>query len=203
MKSSEAVAVLGGSLVKKDGKWRTTNFDEGDNFGVQGDRIRVIAASLLYKKKKTKIIALGGRGQLENIPDSPPVSEIIKDELVELGVKPEDVVCERNSGNTFRQLVELGKIVNKEKLKKIALITNEWHFPRIRAMLEYNPVLTKQFFGCKILFTNAESILLKYDSEKWRKVIEVAHESDAMKKRIARESAGVKQIKEGTYNYGN
>ena len=155
------------------------------------------------RDKKTKIIALGGRGQLENIPDSPPVSEIIKDELVELGVKPEDVVCERNSGNTFRQLVELGKIVNKEKLKKIALITNEWHFPRIRAMLEYNPVLTKQFFGCKILFTNAESILLKYDSEKWRKVIEVAHESDAMKKRIARESAGVKQIKEGTYNYGN
>ena len=40
-----AIAVLGGNLVKdQSGKWRTTNFEEGDIFGALGDRLRVVAA---------------------------------------------------------------------------------------------------------------------------------------------------------------
>ena len=204
MQSSDAIAVLGGSLVKeKSGRWRTTGFEEGDNFGVQGDRLRVIAAGLLYKKDGVLIIALGGRGQLKDVPDSPAVSEVIKDELIELGVRPEDIFCEKNSGSTFEQLRELGDIAGKENLEALTIITNEYHLPRVRAMVQYNPVLTKAFSHCRLVFKSAESVLLEYDSETWKEVISAAYKSDAVKKRIASEMAGAEQIKDGTYVYRN
>lgn len=202
MKSSDAIAVLGGGLVKdKGGKWRTTNFNEGDNFGAMGDRLRVVAAGFLYKKYKKKIIVLGGRGQLSVIPGSPAVSEAIKKELIKLGVNSKDIVCEKFSGNTFQQLTELGKIFKKEKLGRVILVTNKWQMPRVKAMLKHNPVLTKAFSYCKLAFKSAESVLLEYDPKTWKKLIATAYKSDAIKKRIALEKAGVKQIKEGTYNY--
>jgi len=50
-KIEQAIYILGGGLKKEaDGKWRTTNYDEpGDNFGISGDRLRVVAAGYLYK----------------------------------------------------------------------------------------------------------------------------------------------------------
>ena len=204
MQSSDAIAVLGGSLVKeKSGRWRTTGFEEGDNFGVQGDRLRVIAAGLLYKKDGVFIIALGGRGQLKDVPDSPAVSEVIKDELIELGVRPEDIVCEKSSGSTFEQLLELGDIAGKESLEALTIITNEYHLPRVKALVQYNQILTKAFSHCRLVFKSAESILLEYDSESWEEIIAAAYKSEAVKKRIASELAGAEQIKDGTYVYRN
>lgn len=204
MKSFDAIAVLGGGLIKdKSGKWRTTNFDEGDNFGALGDRLRVVAASFLYKSRSTSIIVLGGRGQLKNISDAPPVSEVIKNELVEMGVAPKDIICEKRSGSTFEQLRELADIAGKKGFKSLTIITNDYHVPRIRAMIKFNPALTKTFSYCKLAFKSAESVLLKHDSKTWQKLIDTAYKSDTIKKRIVSESAGVKQIKEGTYDYGN
>jgi len=204
MKSSDAIAILGGGLTKEEnGRWRTTDFEEGDNFGVLGDRLRVIAAGFLYKKDGVFIIALGGRGQLKDVPDSPAVSEVIKDELIELGVKPEDIVCEKSSGSTFEQLLELGDIAGKESLEALTIITNEYHLPRVKALVQYNRILTKAFSHCKLVFKSAESVLLEYDSEAWKEVIAAAYKSGAVKKRIALETAVVEQIKEGTYVYRN
>lgn len=202
MKSSEAIAVLGGSLVRgKNGKWRTTNFREGDEFGALGDRLRVVAVSFLYKARKTKIVVLAGRGTLADIPGSPAVSQVIKKELVELGVKVKDVICEKRSVNTFEQLRELGYIARKKGFKSLTVITNKYHLPRIKAMVQHIPTLTKAFFGCKLAFKSAETVLLKHNSGAWQKIITAAYKSGAMKKRIALEAAGVRQIKEGIYNY--
>ena len=204
MQSSDAIAIMGGSLIKeKNGRWRTTGFEEGDSFGVLGDRLRVVAAGFLYKKDGEFIIVLGGRGQLKNIPDSPAVSEVIKEELVELGVRPENIFCEKNSGSTFEQLRELGDIAGKESLKTLTIITNEYHLPRIKALVQYNQILTKAFSHCRLVFKSAESILLEYDSESWEEIIAAAYKSEAVKKRIASELAGAEQIKDGTYVYRN
>src|SRR3989344_4629711 len=101
-KKINAIVVLGGSLKKENNVWRTTNFNEGDNFGSLGDRLRVVSAHYLYQKNPdTIIIVLGGRGKLTGIQDSPPVSEVIKSELVAFGVPKEKIVIETKSGNTL------------------------------------------------------------------------------------------------------
>lgn len=202
MKTFDAIAVLGGGIVQdENGRWRTTNFDENDNFGALGDRLRVVAAGYLYKTSRAPIIALGGRGQLKNIAGAPPVSDVIKDELIEAGVKADDIILERNSGNTFQQLQELGKIIKNKNLNSVAIVSNRYHLPRVKAMLGHNLDLKKLFSGSKLFWESAEDTLLERAPEKWGQIISPAYESKAMKKRMAQEMAGARQIKDGTYNY--
>lgn len=196
------IFIIGGALIKAAGIWRTANYDEGDNFGVSGDRLRVLAAAHLYKNNKNLFfIALGGRGQLKNISGSPAVAKIIKRELINLGVPVGKIAVEEKSGNTYEQLAALKNIIKKNKLKKFFVISNRYHFPRIKAMLDLAPGLNG--FKNKAKFISAENVVIKYGENKWKKIIDKARRSSAMKERIKLEEAGVKQIKQGTYQYGN
>lgn len=48
----DVVVVLGGNIRKtKDGKWKTTSFEEGNEKSI-GAHSRTLAAAELYKKKK-------------------------------------------------------------------------------------------------------------------------------------------------------
>lgn len=197
-----AIVILGGGLKKDaNGRWRTTNYDEpGDNFGVSGDRLRVVAAGYLYKNNpKQIIIASGGKGQLKDIPDAPTVSEVLKKELMELGVPEEIIIEEKKSGNTYQQLQEIKKIIKDKGLKNISLLSNEWHLPRIKEMIETMPELKEIFNLTKVEFLSAEKICLEYDKEAWQETIEQAYKSEGLKERIEREQKGVQDIKEGKY----
>lgn len=201
VKKKTAIVILGGGLKKDEtGQWRTTNYDEpGDNFGVSGDRLRVVAAGYLYKNNPEQIIiASGGKGHLKDIPDAPTVAEVLKKELIELGI-PEEVIIKENSGNTFQQLQELKKIINKKGLKNIGLLSNEWHLPRIKAMLEQFKELKQIFDLTKVEFLSAEKICLEYDRETWQEIIEQAYQNEELKKRIELEQKGVQDIKKGRY----
>ena len=196
-----AIVILGGGLKKEaDGRWRTTNYDECDNFGVSGDRLRVVAAKYLYNKNPEQLIIVsGGKGQLKDIPDAPTVAEIIKKELTELGIPEEVIIKEEKSGNTFQQLEELKKIIKEKGLKNIGLLSNEWHLPRIKAMLEQLDELREISESATVEFLPAEEICLEYDKEAWQEMIEKARESEALKERIGREENGIEDIREGRY----
>ncbi|MFH1662269.1 MAG: YdcF family protein [Candidatus Falkowbacteria bacterium] len=195
MDKKNAIAIIGGGLIKEDGNWRTTNFNEGDEYGALGDRLRVAAGSILYKKNPDLlIIASGGKGQLEKIPDAIPVSEVVKQELVNLGVKPENIISENKSGNSFEQLQNLQEIIAENNLGNIKIISNKYHLPRIKAMAEIINLLD-------IELLSAEDILLKYDNNNWKDIIEKAYNSKAMKERIFLEEKGVKDIREGNYKF--
>ena len=201
-KSKKAIAVLAGGL-KKDayGRWRTTNHNEpGDNFGVSGDRLRVVAAGYLYKNNPQQIIiASGGKGQLKDIEDAPTVSEVIKKELIELGVPEEKIVEENNSGNAYQQLQEIEKIINKMQLKNVSILSSDWNLPRIKEMLVTFSDLKEISKLAEVEFLSAEKICLKFDREKWQKIIDEAYKSEGLKKRIELEKKGVQDIKEGRY----
>lgn len=215
MENKNTIVIIGGGLKKDGDKWHTTNYDEGDNFGVQGDRLRVVAANYLYKDDPGQtIIALGGKGQLINIPDAPTVSEAIKKELMELGVPAEQIIKEENSGNSWQQLMELKKIIypvkslreakpisqGEEKgLGNIKIISNEYHLARLKAMAGLDDLLKEKIKNKNIEFQSAEEILLKYNSEEWEDKIKKAYKSEAMKERIVLEENGVRDIKEGKY----
>ena len=87
------IVILAGGLVKDINGWRTTWFDEMDNFGALGDRFRVLAGAYTYQNAQKEnqdawLIACGGKGQLQSISDAPTISSVIKKELIELGVPP-------------------------------------------------------------------------------------------------------------------
>ncbi len=197
----KVIFVLGGALVNDAGTWRTTNYDEGDNFGISGDRLRVLAAAYLYRDNNdASIIVLGGRGQLKNISGSPPVAKVIKRELIDLGVPAGKIAIETKSGNTYEQLKALINVLKKIKIKEISIISNQHHFKRIKAMLATAPGL-ENLKSATIKFISAEAVTIKYGEKKWKKIIDRAYASQTMKERIALEKKGVKQIRAGTYNF--
>jgi uncharacterized SAM-binding protein YcdF (DUF218 family) len=197
-----AIVILGGGIKKDEaGNWRTTNYDEpGDNFGVSGDRLRVVAANYLFKHGPEQLfIVSGGKGQLKDNPDAPTVAEVLKKELIAFGVPEEMIIKEENSGNTYEQLQEIKKIILEKELKNIGLLSNEWHLPRVKEMLERFDELRQIFESINVEFLSAEKICLEYDNEAWQEIIEQAYKSEGLKERIEREQKGVEDIKEGRY----
>jgi len=203
MKNKKALFILGGGLIKDNGKWRTTNFNErGDNFGSLGDRLRVKAASCLYKNDpEYLIITSGGKGQYKNIPNVLTVAAVIKQELLELGVLKDVIIKEEKSNNTWEQLQQLKKIIQKENFIKIKVISSRYHLPRVRAMIEVDNKLNEMLKKEILKLVSAEEILIKHNSNKWKDYIDKAYANEDMKKRIAFEEEGIKQIKNGTYNF--
>lgn len=200
----KAICVLIAGVKKnKDGQWAST--DLGDSgLGAPGGKLRVAAAAYLYKSNpESIIIASGGRGwDVKNDePEHSDLSEIIKLELIELGVFEKNIIKENKSNKTFEQLKELKKIIDNEKFNETTIITNDYHLARVKAMLKYAQELSKMFADKRIALQSAEEICLRYDRIKWQNIIKAAYESEEMKKRMEMEENGVKQIKDGTYKF--
>lgn len=201
----KAIAIMGGGLKKdKHNKWQTTNFKEGDEYGALGDRLRVVAASYLYKEDEEQtVIALGGRGQLKKIVNSPTVAHIIKQELIELKVPAKKIIKQELSDNSYQQLQDLQKIIIARGFTDVIIISNKYHLPRIKAMIENCSVFKKMHATLndnKLKFKSAENIIIKYEPES-KKQIEKAYQSKEMKDRVLLELKGVEQIKKGIYKF--
>lgn len=199
-KNNQAIVIIGGGLVKDKGKWRTTNFKEGDKYGVKGDRLRVDAAEYLFREnEENEIIALGGKGQLKDIPDAPTVSEAIKQELKELGVPDDRIIKEEESGNSWQQLQELKKILKEHEFENVVVISNKYHLLRIEAMMEQDVEFKELLSSGKLELQAAEEILIEKEPGKWKDEIDRAYDTEAMRERIALEERGVRDLKEGKY----
>lgn len=202
-KIDKIINILGGSLIQdRQGHWRTTRFDEGDNFGALGDRLRVVAAFYLYQHNhELNFLASGGKGQLKNISSAPTISSIVKQELIQLGVPAEQIDLEDNSNTTFEQLTELALYLKKKKIKAIEIISNQHHLPRIRYLIKSGPKLAalRKLVSLKLL--SAEKICLKYRPAQWREEINRAYLSQAMKDRIKVEQQGIHDLKTGKYKF--
>jgi hypothetical protein len=197
----KVIVVLGGGLAQdKTGKWHTLGpEDAGDKFGVSFDRWRVIAGAHLWKGDKTQtVVASGGRGQYADSKDVHTPSSVLRRELIDLGVAPERIIEEDQSGNTFAQLTNIIPIVKNFSL--INFVSNEWHLPRIRAMIDHVEDLA--FLRTpSVNLISAEEVLLQSDVKQWEYIIERARNSHGIQKRIELEEKGVKQIREGTYRF--
>jgi len=200
------IMILGGMLKKTNkGVWRTTRYDEkADDIGPTGDRIRVDAADYMFKNNPgLLIIAAGRRGQLDKIKDVPTISSVIKKELIELNVPENKIIEESKSDNTYQGLQELKKIIKKRRLRRVGIISNEWHLPRIEAMINNDPEMKDLRDKRKIFLVSADKIVLENEPNKWKSIIRTAYKDKGLRKRIALEKAGIQQIKSGLYKFGN
>jgi len=198
--NKKAIFILGGALNQVGGRWRTTGFQDGDEFGVTGDRLRVIAAEYLYQDNPDlKIIVSGGRGQYQGRSEMPTIAEVLKQELIERGVPSGNIILEDKSGNTWEQLQALKSLLAQKKINDVAIISNEYHLPRIKAMIENLDLgLAQMLQENKIKLLAAEQVLVERKPE-WKKEIDEAYLLPGMAERIALEQKGVQDIKEGKY----
>lgn len=205
-KNIKAIAIFGGGLKqdKKNGPWRTTNYDEsGGQYGLPGDRLRILAGALLYKNNPTNstIIAMGGIGQMAKIKGIVPLAKILREELIKLDIPRHDIIMEQHSGSTHSQLIELKKIIKDKYFQTTKIISNEWHLPRIKAIIDNKPSLKKFYSKHNIEFISAEKILVKFDNQSWKTIVKKAYQSTEMKKNICPGKKGIKQIKNGSYTF--
>lgn len=204
MKNSTAIFILSGSLFREqDGRWRTTMWsDDGkSNFLVLGDRLRVVAGALLYEHHEGDvIIASGGVGLLADA-GVPPVADVLKKELIELGVPNDVILTDRESGKTWSQLQVLKRLMHSHGFKRCMIVSNDYHLPRIAAMIEYDKELRQFFHAGVITLRSAEDILFQYQPDQWRDIIYTAKESALMKQLAASEARGVEQIQNGSYKF--
>ena len=202
MESPDVVFVLGGGLMKENGAWRTTRFDEGDTHGALGDSLRVAAAAALFHKEPSaRIIAIGGKGQYAKVPDAPPVSRVIKDELVSLGVPGGIIETEESSGTTWQQLRAVKRFIAGLPPTGLCIVSNRYHIPRVKAMAEADWELLRLLETGTLTLVSAEEVLLDHDRIAWEETINTAYKTDAMRRRIQLEEEGVRQIHEGTYHF--
>ena len=200
----QATIILSAGVKKNEkGEWVSTDLTIKDaKVSAPGGKLRVIAASYLLKKNPDAVAIIpGGRGHdvVDDEPSRPDLCDILKRELVELGIPPEKIITENKSNKTFEQLQESKKILKKEKFEKIKIISNEYHLARIRAMAENDGDLKEMFDNSRLELISAENVLLHYDKKHWSEMIKNIYDSEEMKQIINNENKGVKQIKEGTY----
>ncbi|MEK7170640.1 MAG: YdcF family protein [Patescibacteria group bacterium] len=192
----DALIILGGT-ARKNGRWHSTLFEHK---GDLGDRLRVEAAWQVYRHKKEAplLIVSGGKGTL---PDcAPSVADILSEELMKLGVNGKDIVRESLSGTTFEQLCACNSLIADSGA--LSVISNEYHLPRIRALITYIPELSalKRLFQCgRLTIHSAEAVLIAENAKKWKRNIDAWYRLPLVRNIIRNEKRGVREIKAGSY----
>ena len=120
----------------------------------------------------------------------------MKQELINYGISENKIIEDRNSVSTYQQLVFINKYIAGSKKFKLGIISNRYHIPRIKAMINHCPDLAS-LNNASII--SAEDVALTLDPSSWESAIQSAYESEAMKERIRLESNGVREIENGTY----
>ena len=94
----------------------------------------------------------------------------------------------------------LARRIESRDCDKLVILSNDYHLPRLDALIERDDALNKLKQSGKLSLRSAESVLIAHDA-KWKKKIEVVYATDEMKRRVALEKQGARQIREGSYQY--
>jgi uncharacterized SAM-binding protein YcdF (DUF218 family) len=205
----EAIILLSGGMIKEVGKdgvtrYRSTRVDEGDSFGVLWGEARTLAVAELSKFFPKAMVLITGIATRDT--STPTICE----ELEKLLISRDRIILENKSTNTLLQILEVMKIIDKRKIRKLVVVTNEYHTHRARAIYENFESLGSLNYKTKLLmrrvknsgisvkFIGAE-IVLPHRDTKYIRIINDMKESFAYRKRVKNEKRGLLMIKNGKY----
>ncbi len=157
------------------------------------------AAAVLYHAAPQRIVVTGGKGKLAHLADAVPCASVMKQELLDLGVLPADIVEELRSANTDQQLQSIKVLFARFPIASLRIVSNRYHLPRIDAFLNSDATLRDWCAQGHIQLQAAEDILLQHDPSRWQALIAEAYASPAMRARIEQEEKGVGDLRAGTY----
>ncbi len=90
---------------------------------------RCLCAARFYHQATTCPVVVSGGKSAPSQP-GPPCSRVMRDFLVELGVKESDLMVEDGSRTTYENAVESRKILEAHGIKRIVLVTDAVHMVR-------------------------------------------------------------------------
>lgn len=93
--------------------------------------VRCLHAAALYRQgPPCPVVVTGGR--LAPGASVPPIASLMRDLLVRLGVRPDDLVVEPNARTTYENATESRKLLEARGLdrSKLLLVTEAYHMPR-------------------------------------------------------------------------
>ena len=162
--------------------------------------LRVLAGYYLYKnlsvKGRVKLIVSGSRGIYREMPGVPPVATVMKQELIALGINPKEIMINKTDF-TYNELVWLKKFLT-QRLEETYIISSTYHLPRVKTMIKLLPELKKLNNIVKPI--SAEKIVIKFKPNLKDK-IQKDYKSPRVKKMIASEKKGIKDLKSGKYKF--
>jgi uncharacterized SAM-binding protein YcdF (DUF218 family) len=214
----DAVVVLGSGLRKIEDKYYPTDYRDADQFGMYGGGMRIVAAIDLYlgKQAKTFIFTTGKTEKFKTVygQDIPPEANVHADKftrsLTALSKKPEwqekfkdteepEIILEDRSTSTLTNIQEVLQIILDRDLKKVAIVSSDYHIPRVKAL--YEEALKKHpEIKAEITFISAESEVKKDQPGKYEGIIDEAYKTPIAKTRLAAEKKGLDDLKAGKYS---
>lgn len=200
--SFDAVIVLGAFMHKnaKTGKWELPTIIEEDPGKVVGGHSRAIAVQQLFNERLApKFIVTGG--VQDDGADGVSRAETLKQLMTQKYKVPEEnVVAVTTVGNTLGNLDDTVKYLKAHpellKLKKIAILSNEWHLERAMMMFSDNHYFDEN--NIELTAISSEEILLRR-SKHYKKWVEALYASPQMQTRKKMERSGIDAYKKGTY----
>lgn len=102
-----------------------------DNILARDTYQRIFKAFRLYKKGfANKIFVCGG----SVVGSRKPVAEVMKGILIEMGVKPTDIITETQSMNTYENIKNVKRLLEEHTVRKPLLVTSSFHMYRSLAI---------------------------------------------------------------------
>jgi uncharacterized SAM-binding protein YcdF (DUF218 family) len=122
---AEAIVVLAGYVIPPSGSRSQAELGE--------DTLRrCVKAMELYRQGKACPVLVSG-GKVNPDDPGPTCAEAMRDFLVRVGVKADDVILEGRSRDTFENAVESCKLLRERGLRKVVLVTDATHLHRALA----------------------------------------------------------------------
>ena len=117
-----AIVVLSGSVNPADSVRLETALG-ADSY------VRCIHAAEVYRGRKSILVYVSG-GEVDPESSGPSCADLMCDFLVKLGVDASDLRVEPNSRSTYENAVECRKLLDRQGIKKVILVTEATHMAR-------------------------------------------------------------------------
>ncbi len=188
--SREAILIISSQIQQVHDVWQVEEADgPSDSVGPTYGLFRVAAGAYLAQEHPDAMVIASGFAPFEGAPS---IARVVRDELIERGVAQERIRLLEEPTKTYKELQALQKLA--EDVTETWIITNEWHVPRVNALLEKFPVPGAHTVA-------AEDILLAKDEAQWRERVERMRQDPRMTKRHAQEKQGIEDLQAGRYRF--
>jgi uncharacterized SAM-binding protein YcdF (DUF218 family) len=118
-----------GAIVVLSGSWEPPDSIRLESQLGSDTLYRCLYAARLYHLKKPISVLVSG-GPAEPGSRAQACAELMRDFLVQLAVDPSDLWVEANSRSTYENAVESRKVLERQGVRKILLVTEAWHMRR-------------------------------------------------------------------------
>ncbi|KHD07711.1 hypothetical protein PN36_15880 [Candidatus Thiomargarita nelsonii] len=123
---ADAVVVLGGGVGSAEPPRLAPDLNQASD--------RVLHAARLYRAGKAPVVIVSGGG-IAWQDATKPITIPMKTILQECGVPATAIIMETNSLNTYQNALETKRILEKQGLNRVLLVTSALHMPRALATL--------------------------------------------------------------------